>query len=233
MMRKNIISFAVLGIILLVGVQAQPAYAQSFFDDFANIFTNLQLYFESVFNSDESNKQDVDIFRALGETISDWTDDFDEEKKLLKEQKIQNEIELEKRQKELDKREQQLQAETLAKEQKQRELDQRQQQLEAQTLAKEQKQRELDQKQQQLDAETLAKEEKQREIEEQERLVEYERLAKEQKQRELEQQQRQQEAERLQHEKEGIIQSSYTNPVIKGMIDGKIYLHLVYYFHLS
>jgi len=172
MMRKNIISFAVLGIILLVGIQAQPVYAQSFFDDFANIFTNLQSYFESVFNSDENNKQDVDVFRALGETISDWTDDFDEEKKLLKEQKIQNEIELEKRQKELDKREQQLQAETLAKEQKQRELEQRQQQLDAERFAKEQKQRELEQRQQQLDAEIFAKEQKQREIEEKERQIE-------------------------------------------------------------
>jgi len=205
MMKKNITSYAVLGIILLVGIQAQPVYAQSFFDDLTNIFTNLQSYFESVFSSDENNKQDVDIFRALGETISDWTDDFDEEKKLLKEQKIQNEIELEKRQKELDKRERQLQAETLAKEQKQRELEQRERQLQAETLAKEQKQREL---------------------EEQQRLVEYERLAKEQKQRELEEQQRQQEVERLQQEKARIIQSSYTNPVIKGIIDGKIKFYI-------
>jgi len=65
MMRKNIVSFAVLGIILLVGIQAQPVYAQSFFDDLTNIFINLQSYFESVFSSDENNKQDVDIFFHL------------------------------------------------------------------------------------------------------------------------------------------------------------------------
>jgi len=151
MMRVGLITFLIIASIILTSNQIQPAFAQSFFDDLTNIFTNLQSYFESVFSSDENNKQDFDVFRALGETISDWTDDFDEEKKLLKEQNLQYEREI--------------RAEQSANEQKQRELDQRQQQLEAERLAKEQKQRELDERQRLLDAERLAKEQKQRELE--------------------------------------------------------------------
>ena len=212
MLNKKIISFGFLGIIILLGIQTQPVYAQSFFDDFTNFFTNLQSYFENIFNSDENNKQDIDVFRALGETVQEWTDDFDQEKKLLKEQKIQNEIDLGAKQRELEEKERQLQTEQWAKEQKQRELDQRQQQLDAEKLAKEQKQYEIEQQQRQLDAE---------------------RLAKEQKQRELEIQQRQQEIERLQQEKASIIQSSYTNPLIKGIINGKLkfYIEPIPYYY--
>jgi len=254
MMRVGLITFLIIASIILTSNQIQPAFAQSFFDDLTNIFTNLQSYFDDIFNNSPNNGQNIDVFRALGETISDWTDDFDEEKKLLKEQKIQNEIELEKRKNELEQRERQLQTETLAKEQKQRELEEqqrlldaerlakeqkqreledKQRLLDAERLAKEQKQRELEDKQRLLDAERLAKEQKQRELEDRQRLLDAERLAKEQKQRELEEQQRRQEVERLQQEKARIIQESNTNPVIKGIIDGKIkfYIEPIPYYY--
>ena len=214
-MRVGLITFLVIASIILTSNQIQPAFAQSFFDDFTNIFINLQSYFDDIFNNSQNNGQNIDVFRALGETISDWTDDFDEEKKLLKEQKIQNEIELEKRKKELEQRERQLQTETLAKEQKQRELEDRQRLLDAERLAKEQKQRELEQKQREL-------EQKQRELEERQRQLEAERLAKEQKQRELEQRQRLLEAEKIQSQKRDVLAKYSWSPFVMGLTDGEL-----------
>jgi len=247
MMRENLIVFLVLASVILTSTQVQSAFAQSFFDDFTKIFENgfksIESYFGNILSNTPNNKQDTDVFRALGETIQAWTDDFDQEKKTLKEKQIQNEIDLAAKQRELEESDRQLQAEQLAKEQKQRELDQRQQQLDTERLAKEQKQNEIEQQQRQLEDERLANEQKQYEIEQQQRQLEAERLAKEQKQRELEQQQRQLEAERLAKEqkqreleqqqirlalqkiesdKQSILAQYSWSPFIMGLTDGEL-----------
>src|SRR3990172_67668 len=205
MMRENLIVFLVLASVILTSTQVQSAFAQSFFDDFTKIFENgfksIESYFGNILSNSQSNKQDADVFRALGETIQAWTDDFDQEKKTLKEKQIQNEIDLAAKQRELEESDRQLQAEQLAKEQKQRELDQRQQQLDTERLAKEQKQNEIEQQQRQLEAE---------------------RLAKEQKQRELEQQQIRLALQKIESDKQSILAQYSWSPFIMGLTDGEL-----------
>jgi len=226
MMRENLIVFLVLASVILTSTQVQSAFAQSFFDDFTKIFENgfksIESYFGNILSNTPNNKQDTDVFRALGETIQEWTDDFDQEKKVLKEKQIQNEIDLAAKQRQLEERERQLQSEQWAKEQKQRELDQRQQQLDSERLAKEQKQYEIEQQQRQLEAERLAKEQKQRELEQQQRQLEAERLAKEQKQRELEQQQIRLALQKIESDKQSILAQYSGSPFIMGLTDGEL-----------
>ena len=226
MMRENLIVFLVLASVILTSTQVQSAFAQSFFDDFTKIFENgfksIESYFGNILSNTPNNKQDTDVFRALGETIQAWTDDFDQEKKTLKEKQIQNEIDLAAKQRELEESDRQLQAEQLAKEQKQRELDQRQQQLDTERLAKEQKQNEIEQQQRQLEDERLANEQKQYEIEQQQRQLEAERLAKEQKQRELEQQQIRLALQKIESDKQSILAQYSWSPFIMGLTDGEL-----------
>jgi len=226
MMRENLIVFLVLASVILTSTQVQSAFAQSFFDDFTKIFENgfksIESYFGNILSNTPNNKQDTDVFRALGETIQAWTDDFDQEKKTLKEKQIQNEIDLAAKQRELEESDRQLQAEQLAKEQKQRELDQRQQQLDTERLAKEQKQNEIEQQQRQLEDERLANEQKQRELEQQQRQLEAERLAKEQKQRELEQQQIRLALQKIESDKQSILAQYSWSPFIMGLTDGEL-----------
>ena len=226
MMRENQIVFLVLASVILTSTQVQSAFAQSFFDDFTKIFENgfksIESYFGNILSNTPNNKQDTDVFRALGETIQAWTDDFDQEKKTLKEKQIQNEIDLAAKQRELEESDRQLQAEQLAKEQKKRELDQRQQQLDTERLAKEQKQNEIEQQQRQLEDERLANEQKQYEIEQQQRQLEAERLAKEQKQRELEQQQIRLALQKIESDKQSILAQYSWSPFIMGLTDGEL-----------